>query len=164
MGLIRILDITTATAASAARPNFGNMHLRRKKVPKQPLEIYEFEGCPYCRKAREALSALSLEVVVYPCPKNGPQFREQIKSETGKSQFPYLVDPNTGVRMFESDDIVAYLFKEYGDGTVPWFMSSTFATITSSLASGMRPLSGQETKLNARTLQLRGFAFLPHRA
>ena len=32
----------------------------------------------------------------------------------GKSQFPYLVDPNTGTRMYESDDIVAYLYVTYG--------------------------------------------------
>lgn len=27
---------------------------------------------------------------------------------------PYLVDPNTGVAMFESADIVKYLFDTYG--------------------------------------------------
>ncbi len=28
----------------------------------------------------------------------------------GKAQFPYLVDPNTGVEMYESLDIIDYLF------------------------------------------------------
>uniref|UniRef100_UPI002352981B glutathione S-transferase N-terminal domain-containing protein n=1 Tax=Spongiibacter tropicus TaxID=454602 RepID=UPI002352981B len=32
---------------------------------------------------------------------------------TGRSQVPYLVDPNTGVAMFESADILAYLDQEY---------------------------------------------------
>ncbi|WP_225313032.1 glutathione S-transferase N-terminal domain-containing protein [Klebsiella pneumoniae] len=27
---------------------------------------------------------------------------------------PYLVDPNTGVKMFESAEIVKYLKKQYG--------------------------------------------------
>jgi hypothetical protein len=27
----------------------------------------------------------------------------------GKKQFPYLVDPNTGISMYESDDIIAYV-------------------------------------------------------
>ena len=31
----------------------------------------------------------------------------------GKMQVPYLVDPNTGVKMFESAEIVKYL-KQYG--------------------------------------------------
>ncbi|WP_415359713.1 glutathione S-transferase N-terminal domain-containing protein, partial [Escherichia coli] len=32
----------------------------------------------------------------------------------GKMQVPYLVDPNTGVKMFESAEIVKYLKKQYG--------------------------------------------------
>lgn len=27
---------------------------------------------------------------------------------------PYLIDPNTGTEMYESDDIVAYLNEKYG--------------------------------------------------
>ena len=52
MDLARFLDLTTSTAASAARPNFGNVHYERRKMPEQPLELYEFEVCPYCRIAR----------------------------------------------------------------------------------------------------------------
>ncbi|MGM7369167.1 glutathione S-transferase N-terminal domain-containing protein, partial [Acinetobacter baumannii] len=32
----------------------------------------------------------------------------------GKMQVPYLEDPNTGVKMFESAEIVKYLKKQYG--------------------------------------------------
>ena len=32
---------------------------------------------------------------------------------TGRVQVPYLIDPNTGVEMFESTAIVAYLDKTY---------------------------------------------------
>ena len=32
----------------------------------------------------------------------------------GAATFPYLKDPNTGVSMIESDDIVEYLFRTYG--------------------------------------------------
>ena len=38
--------------------------------------------------------------------------------ETGKSQFPYMKDPNTGKSMLESTDIIQYLFEQYGDGEV----------------------------------------------
>lgn len=37
---------------------------------------------------------------------------------SGKGQFPFLVDPNTGKQMLESDAIISYLFNEYGDGQV----------------------------------------------
>lgn len=45
-------------------------------------------------------------------------FTLQAQKETGKSQFPYMKDPNTGKSMLESDAIVKYLFTEYGDGVV----------------------------------------------
>jgi len=144
MSFGRLWDVTTATAASAARPNFGNVHHERRRSPEQPLELYEFEVCPYCRIAREALSALSLDPIVYPCPKGGTLFREKVKREGGRYQFPYLVDPNTGVAMYESADIVEYLFREYGAGRAPWFLRQRgFAVSTSMLASGFRPHRGR---------------------
>ena len=143
MDFTRFWDLTTATAASAARPNFGNVHYERTKTPERPLELYEFEVCPYCRIAREALSALSLDPIIYPCPKGGRRFREKMKKQGGRYQFPYLVDPNTGVSMYESADIVDYLFREYGDGKTPWFLRQrAFAVSTSMLASGFRVRKG----------------------
>lgn len=144
MDLPRFWDLTTATAASAARPNFGNFHHERTADPALPLELYEFEVCPYCRIARESLSALSLDPIIFPCPRGGRRFRDKVKAEGGRYQFPYLVDPNTGVAMYESADIARYLFREYGEGRVPWFLGQrTFAVATSMLASGFRPHKGR---------------------
>ena len=155
MDLARFWDVTTATAASAARPNFGNRHYPRTKTPERALEIYEFEVCPYCRIAREALSALSLSPIVYPCPKGGTRYREKVKAEGGRYQFPYLVDPNTGVAMYESADITEYLFREYGDGRVPWFLKQRgFAVSTSMLASGFRPKRGRHAVASRQPAQL----------
>jgi glutathione S-transferase len=92
-----------------------------KLVQTQPLILYEFEACPFCRKVRESVSILSLTVTFRPCPKNGNLYRREIKEKYGtKATFPFLMDPNTGVQMFESDAIVEYLFLTYGDGTIPW--------------------------------------------
>jgi hypothetical protein len=54
----------------------------------------------------------------------------------GKSQFPYMVDPNTGTSMYESDDIINYLFDNYGPGAseVPWFLQGPLAILTAGLA------------------------------
>ncbi|HBG31652.1 MAG TPA: glutathione S-transferase [Gammaproteobacteria bacterium] len=87
--------------------------------PAQRLKLYDMEGCPFCRSAREALSALHLDVEVYPCPKGGTRFRPEVVAQGGKAQFPYLVDPNTGTALYESETIVAYLFRTYGSGPVP---------------------------------------------
>lgn len=103
--------------------------------PAKPIEIYEFEGCPFCRKVREMVSVLDLDVLFYPCPMNGPTFRPKVLEMGGKKQFPYMVDPNTGVAMYESDDIIKYLAKTYGDGTVPIMLSlGLLTTITAGLA------------------------------
>jgi len=97
--------------------------------PKEVLQIYEFEGCPFCRKVREGVSMLDLDVLFYPCPKDGPNFRKKAIELGGKQQFPYLVDPNTGVAMYESADILKYLFKNYGDGEIPRLLSSSTSTV-----------------------------------
>ncbi|KAK9850981.1 hypothetical protein WJX84_003147 [Apatococcus fuscideae] len=101
------------------------------KRPSKLIEIYEFEGCPFCRKVREAVSILDLDVAYYPCPAGGPTWREKVKKMGGKASFPYMVDPNTGKSMYESDAIVRHLFQNYGDGKVPWGLSLGILTALS---------------------------------
>lgn len=52
-----------------------------RKQPKKPVEIYEFEGCPFCRKVREAVNILDLDVVFYPCPQGGHEVENSLMSE-----------------------------------------------------------------------------------
>ncbi|XP_044497815.1 uncharacterized protein LOC123219906 isoform X2 [Mangifera indica] len=103
--------------------------------PEKPIEIYEFESCPFCRKVREIVAVLDLDVLYYPCPRNGPNFRPKVAQMGGKQQFPYMVDPNTGVSMYESDDIIKYLVGKYGDGSVPFMLSlGLLTTLTEGFA------------------------------
>ena len=85
------------------------------------IVLYEFEGCPFCRLVREALCELELDYVAYPCPRetmkeygfsSQSRHRPAVKAAGGKVAFPYLVDHNTGVAMYESRDIVRYLWEE----------------------------------------------------
>ena len=139
----RAVDVTTSILSTLARGGLGSRVGATGARPEQLLELYEFEACPYCRKVREALSILDLDAMIHPCPKGGPGFREEVRQRGGRAMFPYLVDPNAGVEMYESDDIVAHLFREYGDGRVPLALSLGPVTIaTASLASGFRPRSG----------------------
>src|SRR3954447_23274418 len=108
--MLRALDVASSLAVSAARLGGGLSVGLLGKRPARPLELYEFEACPYCRKVREALSVLDLEAMIYPCPKAGPHFRKQVTGRGGKAQFPFLVDPNTKRELYESDDIITYLF------------------------------------------------------
>ena len=139
----RALDVTTSILSTLARGGIGSRVGTPAARPLQLLELYEFEACPFCRKVREALTILDLDAMIHPCPKGGPGFREEVRMRGGRAMFPYLVDPNAGVEMYESDDIVAHLFREYGDGRTPIALSLGPLTIaTASLASAFRPLSG----------------------
>ncbi len=127
-------------AASVARLGGGLQVTKLGRRPKKRLELYEFEACPYCRKVREALSALDLEAVIYPCPKEGPRFRPEVKRRGGKAQFPYLVDPNTGRELYESNDIITYLFEQYGSGAAPLSLRlGPLTDVSSMIASAWRP-------------------------
>src|ERR1700690_2376107 len=139
----RTLDVATSLAASIARLGGGLRVGPLGRRPKKRLELYEFEACPYCRKVREALTALDLEAMIYPCPKNGPRFRVEVARRGGKAQFPYLVDPNTDSALYESDDIVTYLFDQYGDGAVPLPLRlGPLTDVSSMVASAWRPAFG----------------------
>ncbi len=88
-------------------------------MPEQTLKIYDMENCPFCRLAREALDELQLDFELYPSPKKGQRYRPELIERGGKAQFPYLIDPNTNTEMYESLDIVRYLYATYGDGQLP---------------------------------------------
>ena len=156
----RALDVTTSLAASASRLGAGMAVSGAGTRPVEPLSLYDFEACPFCRKVREALSILDLDAVVYPCPKAGPRFRDEVRRRGGNALFPYLVDPNTGRAMYESDDIVRYLFATYGDGSVPWSLSLGPLTLaTSGLASAWRFGRGERYRPRASRSHARAVGF-----
>jgi glutathione S-transferase len=110
------------------------------------------------------LTALDLEVDVRPCPKGGERFRPEVVARGGKAQFPYLVDPNTGKEMYESDAIVQYLFAEYGDGPPPAWVLGGFAALSGSFASALRFGAGtraEPSRAPSRPLQLWSFEASP---
>jgi glutathione S-transferase len=135
----RALDVTTSIATTLIRAGSGARVRCPGDRPQKLLELYEFEGCPFCRKVREALSILDLDAMIRPCPKGGQGYRKELGRRAGREQFPYLVDANTGAEMYESDDIVRYLFDEYGDGEVPLMLSvPLLTTATAALAGAPR--------------------------
>ncbi|HLK11787.1 MAG TPA: glutathione S-transferase N-terminal domain-containing protein [Candidatus Binatia bacterium] len=162
----RTLDVVTSFAASVARAGAGMAVGTRAERPARPLVLYEFEACPYCRKVREALSILDLDVLIRPCPRGGPRFREEVRRQGGRVQLPYLVDPNAGRALYESDDIVRHLFAAYGDGNVPALLALPVVTdVTSGLASLCRPTRGRTYRAARhpeRPLELWSFEASPY--
>ncbi|ESQ38568.1 hypothetical protein EUTSA_v10028854mg [Eutrema salsugineum] len=120
------LEVATSSLASVARLPWGSRVSSGSIVnhdvspnPPLPLQLYEFEACPFCRRVREATTELDLSVEVYPCPKGSVRHREIVRRSGGKEMFPFLIDPNTDTLMYESGDIVKYLFNQYGNGRAP---------------------------------------------
>lgn len=149
--MFRPLDVATSLATSAVRLGSGSRVGPLGPRPAQPLDLYEFEACPYCRKVREALSILDLDARVYPCPKGGPTFRRHVRERGGREMFPYLHDPNSGEAMYESDDIVAYLFARYGAGPVPLSLAAGALTDVGSILAGLPRLGGGSRYRRARS-------------
>ncbi len=162
----RLLDLGTSFAATLARFPSGGWVGATGRRAEQPLVLYEFESCPFCRKVREALSILDLDASILPCPKGGPRFRPELRERGGKAQFPYLIDPNTGKEMYESDAIVHYLFETYGAGAAPLQLRAPIVKdLGPQLASFWRPLRGvrhRASRAPEQPLELYSYELSPY--
>lgn len=130
-----LLKVALATAASTLRGWQGMKSEPAAVQPEKNLKLYEFEACPYCRLVRETLTELALDADIYPCPKGGERFRPEVLELGGKAQFPFLVDENTGVTMYESADIINYLYNTYAKRPVPLRVKAVLPQTVSSLAN-----------------------------
>ncbi|KAL7466965.1 hypothetical protein ACHAXS_007235 [Conticribra weissflogii] len=100
-----------ASTASFTLPNVPR--------PRNPLILYSYEGNQFCRLVREIFTELDLSYELRSAGK-GSFRREELSEITGgSSQCPYLIDPNTGIQMPESKDIIQYLFDTYALWTPP---------------------------------------------
>ena len=158
MAALHRLDVITSflsTLLGLGRGMMAQPAAVHAPPPAQRLRLYDMEGCPFCRAAREALSALHLDAEIYPCPKGGTRFRPEVLALGGEAQFPYLVDPNTDTRMYESEAIVAYLFRTYDGREVPaYYRGVLLKQIGNSLGSVVRGLRGIQERPARRPEQL----------
>ena len=131
-GLRRKAAIAASLGTSLSRAMRG-FKARPSMAPEEPLELFSFESSPYSRLVRERLCELELPYVLRNTAKarwedvGPPQIRATffptlpvegrnrlaLLARAGRVQVPYLVDPNTGTEMFESEAILAYLDSTY---------------------------------------------------
>lgn len=149
--ILHQFHVASSVATSTLALWRGTNLVKAARQPENLLVLYDMEGCPYCRIVREALTALGIDAEIRPCPKGGLRFRAEAKRLGGKAQFPLLVDANTNTVMYESADIVDYLFKTYGDCATP-------------LAYRRNPLAPQLGRLGTLTRGLRGLRQRPSKA
>ena len=163
MHQVNVLQSVVTSTLGAWR---GTSVVKASQQPKKRLQLYDMEGCPYCRRVREALTALGLDAEIYPCPKRGKRFRPEAIRLGGKRQFPLLVDPNTSVTLYESADIVDYLFKTYaGQKTPRAYTTGVLSPVLGGLGSlvrGMRGTTARKASQPAKLLELWSFESSPY--
>lgn len=129
--LISVLNLLRGMHAD----NVNSIRVNAGRHPEKLLELYSFDMSPFSRVVRERLTELEIPYITRNVakerwedqglaklrvklgkykPKTAGK-REAIMSNVmnGRMQVPFLVDPNTGIEMFESKDIVAYINKTY---------------------------------------------------
>lgn len=164
--MVKAADLFSSTLSSSLRAWSGINSRVAEHKPVQLLQLYDIENCPYCRLVREVLTELDLDAQIYPCPKNGGRYRPQLVERGGKAQFPYLIDPNTGQEMYESLDIVRYLYQTYGGGEPPlkWRLGG-LQKFSSMLASAPRANHGLRVRRSVaaeQALELFSFEASPY--
>ncbi|KAG5556561.1 hypothetical protein RHGRI_006979 [Rhododendron griersonianum] len=82
------------------------------KLPPKPLEVWAYEVC--CNQLMSCLCycLAPMADMLFCCARGSPK-RQILYEKAGHFQVPYLEDPNTGVQMFESAEIVEYLRATY---------------------------------------------------
>lgn len=118
--------------ASGSRLGRG-LYAKPARRPERLLELYSFESSPYCREVRELLCELQLPYVLRNCGRSqigeyllpavrdriglsyqpGSRNRRKLLEETGRVAVPYLVDPNQGTALYESEAILSHLRDHY---------------------------------------------------
>jgi len=81
------------------------------------LTLYYKPSCAFSRRVLAVTDRLGLEVEMKDVTET--EIQEELINAGGKKQVPYLVDVEKGESMYESDDIVSYLQKNYGPQTTP---------------------------------------------
>lgn len=77
------------------------------------IQLFMYEGCSYCVKVKLFLEKYNLIDNVEFIDADIATNKELLKTISGKTQAPYLVDKDANVKMAESEDIIKYLAEKF---------------------------------------------------
>lgn len=70
-------------------------------------ELYLLERCPYCKKVMEFMDSNNIEYLKHDIENLNEE--ETLIRLGGKRQVPFLYEKISGLKMYESGDIIEYL-------------------------------------------------------
>ena len=79
------------------------------------LTLYYKPTCPYSQYVLGEAEALGLHFNLKDIASD-PVLGDELINQGGKKQVPFLIDTEKGIKMYESEDIAAYLKEHYGGG------------------------------------------------
>lgn len=77
------------------------------------LTLYYKPTCPFSQHVLGEAEALGLHFNLKDIASD-PVLADELITQGGKRQTPFLIDTDMGVKMYESEDIVAHLKEHYG--------------------------------------------------
>ena len=80
------------------------------------LTLYMKPTCPFSAKVMGAAEELGVTLELKDV-KNNQEFSDELIALGGKRQVPFLLNSDSGEKMYESDSIIDYLKKNYGNGS-----------------------------------------------
>jgi glutathione S-transferase len=107
-----VFTSTLAAVVSGLPASQRQSNARSDNEQMIPLELWGYECSPFVKPVREKLCSLALPHLMISCSR-GSKNRDKLVAKTGRFQVPFLVDPNTGIEMFESAEICQYLDAVY---------------------------------------------------
>ncbi len=160
------LQVLTSSLVSTLDLWRGTMLVHAAQQPRKRIRLYDLEGDPACRLVREALTALGLDVDIYPCPIGGQRYRPKAEQLAGKGGFPLLLDPNADATLTGSRTIIGHLFRSYADRAPPRaYQSGPLAARLASLGASVRAgrgLHARPARRPRRRLALWSFESSPY--
>ncbi len=79
------------------------------------LELYQYEECPYCQIVRSKLTELGLDYICRNAPPGRPDKDKVLIAISGDTKVPFLVDPDAGVYLADTRQIMEYLEQKYSE-------------------------------------------------
>jgi glutathione S-transferase len=156
------LKAVVSLLSSLVRLGRGAVVKGNRRTPELPLELYDAEYCPFCRYVREALTELDLDALIHPVPKGGDRFRPVLQQSGGKPAVPFLYDPNTGRKLYESKDIVRYLYGEYGPVGRRAPRRLLLLSVLATVLRGKKGMFARRSKPPGEPLELYSFEASPY--